>query len=819
MLNIDAINKIYKLIINDIELTTKNLKASGFSSYELSKLIEENILERVERGHYRLLNDHDLYEYAKSLISKKEYEKAVKCFKKCYEINPNNYGVVRQLFKDCIEKKDYESILIFFEKMKSTNNPFYITDHNLYLYLLSFIIDLPDKYKEQVEKMKFEDICVLENDSRYYDIEIQNRIRKAIFDKKILYAIKMINSNKNNGFKMQDVIIKKLLGEIIELQKNIDFELLKIIDSKKYDEAILYLQDKKLSLRNSYILKLLYDFNDISVTKEIPAVKSDLVSTVFEAIDGYDYFKALEITKEYNNKRNIVEEENIIYILLSEICSLITELSQNENDNSYKESYDNEDVISSNTFSDIVNYLMRHDFENGFKALKNYLFLLNKSDYEFFLVSLIKLSILEHDDAFTKPMIALTLIGRDKFKFDSSVYLQNFYITLSENRFEEARIYLDILSSNNKVGQSNIMTDQLLKVLEHAKKVFESKHSNITFDEINVALEKNENLVFEDSPEINNSYNGVKEHPAEKIKPFIKEENTLKNKSYKNTNAIISEREFIENKYQQLVSGPGIILLKPMDSNRRKRIHQLVKEYPDMVSFSINSGFKRRIVLCYHPYINEYINIGELFSMGNSFYREKDYDSCIECYTKLLQFGKSSANVYAKLGLAYMKKMNIDVAIDFLTVATEISKTEDCKFDFFDLIFSLKEGDSLFKEKPKFYMNLEEFNDNSSYGIDNIDELSLLIYECGFDLKSACKELGYDEDQINIVKLICAKEHYYQGNYDNGDRILKEVECSKNKSKFVISLFDEIRKNRKFYIHRSSETVPRLCLTKNPNKF
>ena len=86
------------------------------------------------------------------------------------------------------------------------------------------------------------------------------------------------------------------------------------------------------------------------------------------------------------------------------------------------------------------------------------------------------------------------------------------------------------------------------------------------------------------------------------------------------------------------------------------------------------------------------------------------------------------------------------------------------------------------------------------------------------DAETACQELGMTDEQIDTIRLIYAREFYSQGNYEKGAQILKSVEKSKNKTKFTSKLFDEVRRNKRFYINRPSEKPQQLALILQPRK-
>ena len=115
-------------------------------------------------------------------------------------------------------------------------------------------------------------------------------------------------------------------------------------------------------------------------------------------------------------------------------------------------------------------------------------------------------------------------------------------------------------------------------------------------------------------------------------------------------------------------------------------------------------------------------------------------------------------------------------------------------------------------------MTTDDFGNDTEnyYGIENINELAELI-SSGINIDDVCTTLGLNDEQKAIATLVLARESYAQENYTMGDQYLKKVEKSKNKTKFVTSLFEEVRKNKRFYRNRVDEKNKPLVLTKKKN--
>ena len=857
MINEENLNQMYNGLIDEKELTTKELNSYGFNSKDLTDLINDRVLERVKRGYYSFLSIDDLFYYGKQLIASKEYDKATACFKKCYELNPNHLGACFQLFLRSIQSKNYEEAFTYFEHFYDSDNEYYNNDSNFYLYLLSMITEIPEQHREYAKYLKLEDIKVDFNDKRFNDPYSQTRVRISALNQKFTLASKKLNEliKQHGRLSVQDIITRTLLSQAIEVQNELKNNIANLAMEKDYKEIIYHLEKVQeqhhLSAADECILFLAREVSKLEETGIIP--KKEVISTnkLFEAINGKNFELALSLSKDYIKRNNINPSDNAMFMLLKDITELIKtktnkveakqvvtspvkEAEPVNNINTTTPQTNASPMTSNITFATVVGYLMQQDFDNSFRALRGYLNSINKSEYEFLIIDLIKISLIEQDVAFSKPMIALTYVSRENFTFDISEYIKNFYETLAQNRFTEARIYLDIISKSNILGQNCVLTDGLEQVLNTTEKMLNYKRNNETLDRVDASIKDVEHESVNFVPVQQQIIEPTVQYPISDTPIYIDEEivdtpsekiieasevieTTKKTEISKPTSVDYDDSEFINSKLYELYE-KGIVLLKPMDSNRRKGIHNIVKDIPDVTSFSIGSDSNRQIVLRFKPFMVEYLDFSATAKEGNNAYNNGQYDDCIESYRKLLEFGKPKAWVYAKLGLAYMKKFDKDTAIDYLTIATALSKEEQNDFDFTELIASLKGLINPEDKKPRIKMTIDNFGNDTEnyYGIENINEFAELI-SSGINIDDACATLGLNDEQKAIATLILARESYAQENYTMGDQYLKKVERSKNKTKFVTSLFEEVRKNKRFYRNRVYKNRKPLVLNKKNN--
>lgn len=847
MINEENLNKLYKSVLEGVELTTKELNGFGFNSKDLKDLIEKGSIIRVKRGLYSLKSVNELFCYGKQLIAQKEYDRATQCFQKCFEIDPTHKGVCFQLFLRCVQNKDYKKAFEYFDVFFDNENEFYNSDSNFYLYLLSMITELPKSHREYAKFLKLEDFKVNSKDKRFSDVPKQNKIRLSALNQRFILAAKQLNESiQEKGYlTVQDIIIKTLLSQAIEVQMQNRNQIINLIKQKKYDD-IIELYDKMLSSHHlstfdNYIFILTNELINIIQTKSIPVKKIFSTENIFEAIDGKNFELALALNTAKSQKYNICKDDNAISLLLDEIVSKCKELNNNVQQEPKNVTtttvtplekiygVETEQNITPKTtlFADIIKFLMDSDLENSFRTLRTYLASINKSDYEFLVIDLIKISLLEKDIAFTKPMTALTLISKENYSFDISTYIQEFYINLSQNKFEEARIYLDIVSKGNKLGQDCVITDGLYQILETSEKMVDYKKSDTILNSVDKALEDSQKTqTINTHQQVN--YTKTNEQPlvvpaSMQQKSQVQVQSKLIQKEKIIQEKINLEKKFIDQKYEELLDKKGIILLKPMDNDRIDGLFEIMENYPNMVAFVIGEDNKQQLVLRYKPTINEYVDVKNLINLGNQAFKEGNYDECIENYLQLLQlFENPKSIIYSKLGFAYLKKRQIPIAIDYLTIATDLAKKENIDyFDFSDLIAKLKKDIPKEDMKPYFKMTQKDFDYsdvNDYYGVDNFVEINSFIIESGLDVETACEKLGLSLEKIDIIKLIYAREFYTQGNYDRGDMFLKSFEKSKNKTNNTKKIFEDVRKNKRFYQNRKSGSNIELVFTLSPKK-
>lgn len=779
MISNSKIHKLYDIIIFGKDLTTQEIINCGFNKNDIKKLIENKVIDRIKIGYYKLIDVEGLFLYGKRLILEKDYTKADVCFKKCYKMDPSHSGVCFQLFNKSIKDKDYKSAFNHFKVLFSNDNPHYKKDANLYLYLLNLITDIPSEYKNHVKNLQISDIIVEASDKRFQDTLAQNRIRGAIFSNKISLAIKELNIlMKEQKVNSQNFLTRILLYQAIDIKNARKEKIINLIKEENYSEIILILNNLKtkqeLGLLEETVLKLVNDISVLKNTDSLPKREFILTDNMFEAIEGYNYELALKLCEEFNKSKNVNNETNLIHILLSKIINILND----------KKKPNVEEAEEEIKIEDIINNLTENKIDESFTIIKKYLKKKSKTKYEFLIINLIKISILEKDSSYIKPMLVLTSINNIEFSIDINSLLKEFYANLYKNNLKIAEIYIDII---DKYSSDINITKNLKLILNNvSNNIRNVTDTNKTNEEMETKSRKLPKVTV----------------PIEKVK-----NNILTLKEPKD-----SRKEFIAKKYSELLVTKGALILKPMNEERRKKVHNIVKEYDDMVSFSIGEGDNRRVVLKYQNPNSNIINIKNMVRQSAVYYKERKYDECIKINKEILaNVKRPRTQIYANLGTSYLKKNDIYTAIEYLTIATELSKNENGYYKFDELISRLKGEEYDDDIKVDFKMEENEFYVDEYYGTTNFDEIIEYVLNSGLDVENACKEYGLNIEETDIVKLICAKKYYENGYDKKGEEFLKSVERNNNKTSRILNILNEIKRNKKIYYNKAQE--PKNVLT------
>lgn len=269
------------------------------------------------------------------------------------------------------------------------------------------------------------------------------------------------------------------------------------------------------------------------------------------------------------------------------------------------------------------------------------------------------------------------------------------------------------------------------------------------------------------------------------------------------------EKKMIDKKLLELRNDNIAVLLEPMTHSLRHKIKLYLKDREDIKIITIGEeGKDRRLFILKHKSYNTKFNMSKKISNALKSYWNKNYhDTIIMISNILIQLKYPNYYFYEILALSYLRTKNYSQALKFLIIAQGLSEYTNKKCNHYDLIKNL----SIKVEKEK-QIEQRQYKENKLeiLGIKKINIIAKEIYINKGNIDIACKKLDLSDEENMLIKIICAKAYYQDGNYIMGDILLKQVEKMKDKTNNIKNLIEETRKNKKFYKNQKDKTNKKL---------
>lgn len=305
LINYENKVQLYELVLSNKTITKSELSSCGFNSDDIKKLVEFRKLKKGANDSYKYVGVKELFSYGKELIRKKIYDKAKLCFIRCLEIEPKYSEVAFSLFLMNIKIFNYEEAFKYLEILLS-NDGRNLNDNQLYLYLFSYIIKLPDKYNNWINNIIDEDVFHVGNGEYIKEV---NRVRHLILQEKFSLANKTNNMLMVDQLRIHagDYVIKRLLKEILTRRNLLEEQIKELLKNKNYEAVIKILEEKpRLLIQEEYLLKLVYIYITIEKTNKIPTPSIEYTKDFFVALDRNNFELASIINKEKDDSFSII---------------------------------------------------------------------------------------------------------------------------------------------------------------------------------------------------------------------------------------------------------------------------------------------------------------------------------------------------------------------------------------------------------------------------------------------------------------------------------------------------------------------------------
>lgn len=639
MINQSKLDLIYDLVVeNGNLLSTKSLKEIGFNSYDISKLLEDATLTREKRGIYKFNDVNKLFYYGKFLVSQKGFSNGTKCFERCYEIDRTHSGVCFQLFLRAIQKEDYERAILLMEELDKNHNQFYRKDYNFYIFILNFLTTLPELYKKRVQRFKLKDLLITDNDKRYKNMEIHNKIRKLVFNQKFYNATNEVDLlfkyNKDN-LSVQDIITKNLVKNISRDSYKKRQKMYALAETKDYKEIINVLEKKESEVSLSFeefIIKKLAEKLLLAQNGETFIKYTTNSYNLIITIENNDFFKAYKNREYFCAKNHISQSEDLISFMLKDLITFSKIKESNREENNY-----------SNILEDIKTLLNCGKIGLTLNLINDLLYVLNMRQYEKMISNLIEIDILESYNCSNRTLKFIHGLINKEAIINLKEFVENFILSLAQNEKEKSELYLSVLEEGSNLFGCKLPISRYYQALHGVKHSFisdsliEEKHEemsnygisifeNITIEELTIIGEKLTNYkdinisFFEE-----NGLNLVLRNKSLKSLAYNGDEEILGDKAYENQEYTKSLNYYLKVLYSRhakvdTYAKLGFIYYKLGNSKKSLDYFKVAKAFSK--ARKINGDYERLINVLEEQliYDEEMINSNDNFGLGDISY-------------------------------------------------------------------------------------------------------------------------------------------------------------------------------------------------------
>lgn len=321
--------------VKDGFISEDSLKKLGFDSGDISRLVNERLIEEFEPGRYILIQKLEdlqaevLLKRGKLLFEEYKSDQAKKYYDYCLEIDSTHRPTYLHILFNVIKARKYESAFKCIDRLYEISNEQEKREVNLYLYMLGLITKVPDRYMEKIERFTANDLTL-----GYFECYKDQTITNYLFCGKIRYA-KDNMSDKKPGDISKDKIIKILMRRYNEFEEEMKKTIVQHIENETFPDLIELLEsivkspsiNKRINffMSSSLILVLVKAIDEIKTTRIVPIPEVIETSSLVLAIKWGNFALAKKLNEECAQKIQVPLTDPIS-ILLIKINELIGSL-------------------------------------------------------------------------------------------------------------------------------------------------------------------------------------------------------------------------------------------------------------------------------------------------------------------------------------------------------------------------------------------------------------------------------------------------------------------------------------------------------------
>ncbi len=332
---------------------------------------------------------------------------------------------------DALKCKNYDNAYKIVELLKGKLS---INTYNYFKFMIALMYKRSNGSHKYAWDYTFESIIpTSEEEGLFSNREAEEKIRKLVFSRMFFKAGREIDAlGEENEY--YDVC-KTLLRLNIELQRatiNVNMTLLQEDKLEEYIESKskqivefggTHFQKCELQIAKD-LLALRQNNGIVASIKPTPYIGNSLFGAIYEK----NYHKALEENTRYLESKGRSLESNELQLLLTIIVKELKDIA---------EETEKENI----SFNNIRDSFLFRKLDLGFSQVIKYLKAIGQSDYEFLIVSLFNIGLIDDDYTFSEAFNILKALPN----FDFNTLKAKFNLAIKSHQWEKAEIYLSII--------------------------------------------------------------------------------------------------------------------------------------------------------------------------------------------------------------------------------------------------------------------------------------------------------------------------------------------------------------------------------------
>lgn len=468
----EEIERLYELYFKGVPLTDEIAEQNEIDRFVLYRLLELHCLTRSDTN-YKPSNPEYLLEISKKLENEGKTQEKLACYNLIGE-STSDSNIILQLLEELLSRGNFDQALPTIANLKRIHKVPYL--YYMYLYLLSFIVDLPPTYRSIAKSVTLEDFLL---GSQVADPE--SDLKKTIYRQSFGVATKILNSSSDT---IENRIAKSLLVEASKLQKEVIRKVVSFIEEKRARDLYELLNSERerhaITEQFAMFMSIAKDIYDYQTNETIPFRLKPRNKSLSELIRTKNYPLALERSEEIGRKSNVPQNKNEMSKLLKQACECLFP-TKVEKQGESRVSQENAD-----TFTRFLNYLRSNDVSAYSTLVQNLLLEYGMSEYYYLMEMMINISFLEKDKNFIRAVGTLikfvkgTIIEPDEKYIDIYRILDDANAAIKERKLSVAESLLDSIMAISEHGHSCYTVEETIELLApYRNTIIEKKQKTV----------------------------------------------------------------------------------------------------------------------------------------------------------------------------------------------------------------------------------------------------------------------------------------------------------------------------------------------------